>query len=172
MAGHNKWSKVKHIKAKEDAKKGKAFSKVGRDITIAARPGGDNPDMNPALRLAIQKARDANMPLDQGHAHTLCLGHALTPPSHGRACACACGLLRGHERTTARTRLADCTPRRGDCVPHGLGVWAACGVPDEDTRAAPGSEAGRRLVRRLEGLVEEQASRHCACLGPMSGAIG
>ncbi len=62
MAGHNKWSKVKHIKAKEDAKKGKAFSKVGRDITIAARQGGANPDMNPALRLAIQKARDVNMP--------------------------------------------------------------------------------------------------------------
>ena len=56
MAGHNKWSKVKHIKAKEDAKKGKAFSKVGRDITIAVRQGGANPDMNPALRLAIQKA--------------------------------------------------------------------------------------------------------------------
>lgn len=64
MAGHNKWSKVKHIKAREDAKKGKAFSKVGRDITVAARQGGDNPDMNPALRLAIQKARDVNMPKD------------------------------------------------------------------------------------------------------------
>ena len=64
MAGHNKWSKIKHIKAKEDAKKGKAFSKVGRDITIAARQGGDNPDMNPALRLALQKARDVNMPKD------------------------------------------------------------------------------------------------------------
>jgi YebC/PmpR family DNA-binding regulatory protein len=64
MAGHNKWSKVKHIKAKEDAKKGKAFSKVGRDITIAVRQGGNNPDMNPALRLAIQKARDVNMPKD------------------------------------------------------------------------------------------------------------
>jgi YebC/PmpR family DNA-binding regulatory protein len=64
MAGHNKWSKVKHIKAKEDAKKGKAFSKVGRDITVAVRSGGHNPDMNPALRLAIQKARDVNMPKD------------------------------------------------------------------------------------------------------------
>jgi len=64
MAGHNKWSKVKHIKAREDAKKGKAFSKVGRDITVAARQGGDNPDMNPPLRLAIQKARDVNMPKD------------------------------------------------------------------------------------------------------------
>ena len=63
MAGHNKWSKVKHIKVK-NAKKGKAFSKVGRDITIAARRGGANPDMNPALRLAIQKARDVNMPKD------------------------------------------------------------------------------------------------------------
>ena len=64
MAGHNKWSKVKHIKAKEDVKKGKAFSKVGRDITLAVRQGGDNSDMNPALRLALQKARHVNMPKD------------------------------------------------------------------------------------------------------------
>ena len=62
MAGHNKWSKVKHIKARMDAKKGKAFSKVGREITVAARLGGANQDMNPALRLAVQKARDVNMP--------------------------------------------------------------------------------------------------------------
>jgi YebC/PmpR family DNA-binding regulatory protein len=64
MAGHNKWSKVKHIKARVDAKKGKAFSKVGREITVAARLGGADPDMNPALRLAVQKARDVNMPKD------------------------------------------------------------------------------------------------------------
>jgi YebC/PmpR family DNA-binding regulatory protein len=64
MAGHNKWSKVKHIKARVDAKKGKAFSKVGREITVAARLGGADPDMNPSLRLAVQKARDVNMPKD------------------------------------------------------------------------------------------------------------
>ena len=64
MAGHNKWSKVKHIKAKTDAVKGKAFSKAAREITIAAKEGGGDPDMNAALRLALQKAKDVNMPKD------------------------------------------------------------------------------------------------------------
>ena len=64
MAGHNKWSKVKHIKARMDAKKGKAFTKVGRELTVAARLGGADQNMNAALRLAVQKARDVNMPKD------------------------------------------------------------------------------------------------------------
>lgn len=64
MAGHNKWSKIKHKKAKEDAHKGKAFTKVVREIVVAARAGGGDPDMNPALRLAIQKAKAVNMPND------------------------------------------------------------------------------------------------------------
>ena len=64
MAGHNKWSKVKHIKAKTDAVKGKAFSKAAREITVAVKQGGVDPDMNPVLRLALQKARDVNMPKD------------------------------------------------------------------------------------------------------------
>ncbi|RAP34852.1 YebC/PmpR family DNA-binding transcriptional regulator [Candidatus Marinamargulisbacteria bacterium SCGC AG-439-L15] len=64
MAGHNKWSKVKHIKAKTDAQKGKAFSKVVREIIVAAKNGGGDPSMNAALRLAIQKAKDVNMPKD------------------------------------------------------------------------------------------------------------
>ena len=64
MAGHNKWSKVKDIKAKTDAVKGKAFSKAAREITVAVKQSGIDPDMNPALRLALQKARDVNMPKD------------------------------------------------------------------------------------------------------------
>ncbi|MRI83713.1 MAG: YebC/PmpR family DNA-binding transcriptional regulator [Nitratiruptor sp.] len=62
MAGHNKWSKVKHIKAKEDAKKGKIFTKAVRDIMTAVRDGGPNPDTNPALRLAIERAKAVSMP--------------------------------------------------------------------------------------------------------------
>ena len=54
MAGHNKWSKIKHIKAKTDAVKGKAFSKVAREIMVAAKHGGGDPDMNPSLRLALR----------------------------------------------------------------------------------------------------------------------
>jgi len=62
MAGHNKWSKVKHIKAKEDAKKSKIFTKHVRAIMTAARSGGGNPDANAALRLAIERAKADSMP--------------------------------------------------------------------------------------------------------------
>jgi len=63
MAGHNKWSKVKHVKAKEDAKKSKIFTKHVRAIMTAARSGGGNPDNNPALRLAIDRAKADSMPM-------------------------------------------------------------------------------------------------------------
>lgn len=63
MAGHSKWANIKHRKAKEDARRGKIFTKLIREITTAARQGGD-PDMNPRLRLAIDKAFEANMPKD------------------------------------------------------------------------------------------------------------
>lgn len=63
MAGHNKWSKIKRDKGANDAKRGAVFTKIGNQIAIAARSGTD-PDMNPALALAIEKARQANMPKD------------------------------------------------------------------------------------------------------------
>ncbi len=63
MAGHNKWSKVKHIKGPADAKRGRIFSKLSKEITLAAR-GGSNPDMNARLRSAILMARGQNMPND------------------------------------------------------------------------------------------------------------
>ena len=61
MSGHSKWSSIKHKKGKIDAKRGQLFTKLARDVTMAARGGGD-PEMNASLRLAIAKARDANMP--------------------------------------------------------------------------------------------------------------
>ena len=63
MAGHSHWASIKHKKGAADAKKGKAFSKIARMITVAARKGGD-PDMNPKLQLALDKARSVNMPKD------------------------------------------------------------------------------------------------------------
>lgn len=62
MAGHNKWSKIKRGKAVEDAKRGAVFTKIGNQIAIAARSGAD-PSMNPALAMAIEKAKAANMPM-------------------------------------------------------------------------------------------------------------
>ena len=64
MAGHSKWAGIKHKKAIVDAQRGKAFSKVIREITAAARLGGGNPEGNPRLRLAILKAREVNLPKD------------------------------------------------------------------------------------------------------------
>jgi YebC/PmpR family DNA-binding regulatory protein len=64
MSGHSKWSSIKHKKGAADAKRGKLFTKLARAITVAARDGGGNVDANPALGLAVQKARDASMPKD------------------------------------------------------------------------------------------------------------
>jgi YebC/PmpR family DNA-binding regulatory protein len=64
MAGHSKWAGIKHKKAIVDARRGKLFTKLARAITVAAKDGGGDPDGNPALALAIQKARDASMPKD------------------------------------------------------------------------------------------------------------
>ncbi len=64
MSGHSKWSSIKHKKAVTDARKGQQFTKVAREITIAAREGGGNPDGNYRLRLAVEKARSVNMPQD------------------------------------------------------------------------------------------------------------
>jgi len=64
MAGHSKWANIKHKKAATDAKRGKIFTRLIREITVAARMGGGDPAMNPRLRLAIDKAMDQNMPKD------------------------------------------------------------------------------------------------------------
>jgi YebC/PmpR family DNA-binding regulatory protein len=64
MSGHSKWSQIKHKKANTDAKKGKSFTKIVKEITVAARSGGGDPEGNPRLRLAIDKAKEVNMPSD------------------------------------------------------------------------------------------------------------
>jgi YebC/PmpR family DNA-binding regulatory protein len=65
MSGHSKWAGIKHKKAVVDAKRGQAFTRASREITIAAKEGGGNPDGNFRLRLAMQKAREINMPTDR-----------------------------------------------------------------------------------------------------------
>jgi len=64
MAGHSKWANIKHRKAAADSKKGKVFTRLIKEITVAARMGGGDPDSNPRLRLMLDKARDANMTKD------------------------------------------------------------------------------------------------------------
>ncbi|EEF60528.1 protein of unknown function DUF28 [Pedosphaera parvula Ellin514] len=62
MAGHSKWAKVKTFKGAIDAKRGKIFAKLAKEISIAAKAGGGDPDMNPRLRMALLRSRGANMP--------------------------------------------------------------------------------------------------------------
>ncbi len=64
MAGHSKWANIKHRKGAQDAKRGKIFTKLIKEITVASREGGPEPDSNPRLRLAIQNAKGQNMPKD------------------------------------------------------------------------------------------------------------
>ncbi len=64
MSGHSKWHSIKHKKAATDAKRGKAFSRINKEITVAARIGGGDPGFNPRLRLAVEKAKAENMPKD------------------------------------------------------------------------------------------------------------
>jgi YebC/PmpR family DNA-binding regulatory protein len=64
MSGHSKWHSIKHKKAATDSKRGKIFTKIIRELSIAARTGGGDPDMNPRLRKAVNDARAVNMPAD------------------------------------------------------------------------------------------------------------
>ncbi|HEY4865385.1 MAG TPA: YebC/PmpR family DNA-binding transcriptional regulator [Candidatus Dormibacteraeota bacterium] len=65
MSGHSKWAGIKHKKAVVDARRGQAFTRASREVTIAAREGGGDPEHNFRLRLAVQKAREVNMPTDK-----------------------------------------------------------------------------------------------------------
>ena len=64
MSGHSKWSSIKHQKGVTDARRGQLFTKLTREIIVVVRQGGSNPESNFRLRLAVQKARDNNMPLE------------------------------------------------------------------------------------------------------------
>ena len=64
MSGHSKWSTIKRKKGAADAKRGALFGKLSKAITVAAREGGGDPEMNPTLAMTIQKAKDGNMPND------------------------------------------------------------------------------------------------------------
>jgi YebC/PmpR family DNA-binding regulatory protein len=64
MSGHSKWSQIKRQKGANDAKRGQLFTRLGREITVAARDGGGDPDANYRLRLAMQRARESNMPME------------------------------------------------------------------------------------------------------------
>ena len=87
MSGHSKWHSIKHKKAVVDARRGQHFTKLARAITVAAREGGGDLDGNPALGLAVQKARDASMPKDNiERAIAKGPARASTPTRSRRSC--------------------------------------------------------------------------------------
>jgi YebC/PmpR family DNA-binding regulatory protein len=65
MAGHSKWANIQHRKGRQDEKRGAAFSRIAKEITVAAKMGGGDPGFNPRLRLAVDKAKGVNMPKDK-----------------------------------------------------------------------------------------------------------
>ena len=65
MAGHSKWANIQHRKGRQDEKRGAAFSKIAKEITVAAKMGGGDPSFNPRLRVAIDKGKAVNMPKDK-----------------------------------------------------------------------------------------------------------
>jgi len=72
VSGHSKWNNIQHRKGAQDKKRAKLFTKFGRELTIAAKEGGSDPNFNPRLRLAIEKAKAGNMPKDKmGHNFVL-----------------------------------------------------------------------------------------------------
>src|SRR5947207_5857155 len=103
MSGHSKWHSIKHKKALIDSKRGRSFTKFIKEITIAARFGGGDPEGNPRLRKAISDAKALNMPAD----------------NIKRAVMKGTGELRADNSTKSRTRVtvpAECHQRRG-CYP-------------------------------------------------------
>ena len=77
MAGHSKWANIQHRKGAQDKKRGKLFTKLIREITVAARMGGSDLDANPRLRIAVDKAKAQSMPISLRTCTTNCLhGHA------------------------------------------------------------------------------------------------
>src|SRR6266851_634299 len=86
MSGHSKWAGIKHKKAIVDAKRGQAFTRASREITIAAKEGGGNNDGNFRLRLAMQKAREINMPTGRIQT-TLALRRSRPAPTMYRSTA-------------------------------------------------------------------------------------
>ena len=78
MAGHSKWANIQHRKGRQDAKRGKVFTKLIKEITVAAKMGGGDPGANPRLRLAMEKAKAQSLPKDnidnaikRGHHHVV-----------------------------------------------------------------------------------------------------
>lgn len=115
MAGHSKWANIKHKKSRQDAKKGKAFSQVTKEIIIAVKLGGDDPKTNPRLRLALQKAKEVNLPKENIERNIKKAASSDTASyeevqyeiyGHGGVGILVCALTDNKNRTASEMRIA------------------------------------------------------------------
>lgn len=172
MSGHSKWSSIKHKKARTDAARGKIFTKLIREITVAARAGGGDPEANARLRLAVQTARSQNMPNDNiqraikkgtGELEGVTL-EEFTYEGYGPAgVALMIDVVSDNRnRTTAEVRHA-LAKHGGNLGEHGCVAWnfETCGVIrisqsqcDEDTLMDAALEAGADDVQEAGDVYE------------------
>jgi YebC/PmpR family DNA-binding regulatory protein len=171
MSGHSKWSSIKHKKGAADAKRGKLFTKLARAITVAARDGGGDPDGNPALATAIQKARDASMPkdniqraIDRGTgagADSAAIERVVFEGyGPGGAAILVEALTDNRNRTSADVRFAF-TKRNGSLGEPGSVAWifekrgvlAVDGERYSEDDLMPAIDAGAEDVREEDGLL-------------------
>ena len=173
MSGHSKWSTIKHKKAKMDAQRGKIFTKLIKEITVAARQGGGDPDMNPRLRTAIYAAKNANMPAKnidnaikkgtgeiEGVSYEEMSYEGYGP---GGVAVFVEGLTDNKNRTTAEVRhlFSKYGGNLGEsgCVSYlfnrkGLITFSRSAVQDEDAMMEAAIEAGAEDVKEEDDVFE------------------
>ena len=167
MAGHSKWAQIKRKKGVTDAKRGQLFTKLGRELAVAARQGGPNPDENPNLRLAIERARQNNMPKDN-------IQRAIERATSAADCRAAGGNpLRGLRpgRRGAADRLAHRQPqshrlggpRGADPRRREYGRIRRCRLDFRAERRDRRGPRGRR--RRRRGRARRDRRRRGGCRG-------
>ncbi len=172
MSGHSKWAGIKHKKAKVDAQRGRAFTKVIREITVAARVGGGDPSGNPRLRLAMEKAKAVNMPQDNiqraiqkgtgelpGVSYEECVYEGYGP---GGVAVMLEVVTDNKNRTTPEVRKLF-AKHGGNLGEAGCVAWmfekkgliqVEAATTDEDRLFGVALEAGAQDVRRSDGLFE------------------
>ncbi len=187
MSGHSKWASIKHKKGAADAKRGKIFTKMIREITVAAREGGGDPDSNPRLRTAILKARSVNMPKDlidratkkgsgdsEGSSFIEISYEGYAPGGVALLVDC---LTDNRNRTTADVRYAfnKCNGNMGEtgCVSYLFSrkamLYYDAETYDEETLLEPALEAGILNITTGDGLVicEAEPENFSRCLEHM-----
>jgi len=171
MSGHSKWATIKHKKAKTDAQRGKVFTKIIKEITTAAKFGGGDPDGNPRLRLAVDKAKAANMPndnikraIDKGIGGGASSIEELTYEGYGPGGVAMMVEVMTDNRNRAASEIRSIIEKNGGNLGasgsvsymfkrKGSFIFEKAGV-DEDTLSMTAIDAGAEDIRSEESTIE------------------